>query len=591
MKKLRQDAQIIMEAGIRASLADEAVYEALSGFHPGWGKTILIAVGKAAWDMANAAFSYGIRIDEGIVLTKHKHSKGPLPRTEIYEAGHPVPDEFCYPAARRILEITSDLTKDDTVLFLVSGGASALFEYSSLPLEELQRISSELLKCGASIDEINTVRKRLSLVKGGRFGAHCAPAKVFAVLLCDVLSGRADIVGSGPAAPDQSTVKEAEEVLHKYGITLNGEGERLLHREPVTSLPHCTNILGADIRRLMSSAEKTAESLGYKVLTVPEYMTCEAKDAGQWMAEKINVIAKRSAQPVALIAGGETVVKVTGNGLGGRNQEIALSAARYLDHIPACVFSFGSDGTDGPTDAAGGYIDPDIVKKMRECGIDPAEVLARNDSYRALEKAGGLLITGPTGTNVNDLTCALYWPLSPLDAADIQKDDPDITEIRGLYERAFPSDERMPWEILLQYLDEDRTLTKYSAFGKPVGFTYTYRTEDMIYLGYFAVEEDDRHYGCGQEILAHLIGNNPGKRIIIDIEKEDENDPVTVTRKNFYRHAGFHDTDVAYRFYGVDYELMVYGGTASKEDWDLLARRHWGKNIRRPVYYDKEDKS
>ena len=187
--------------------------------------------------------------------------------------------------------------------------------------------------------------------------------------------------------------------------------------------------------------------------------------------------------------------------------------------------------------------------------------------------------------------CALYFPLSPLTPFRVNKSRTDLHEVRALYERAFPADERMPFRSLLKYLDNDRVMTVYASCGELIGFTYTFRHEDMIYLGYFAIEEDCRSYGCGSEVLRQLIQDNPGMRIIIDIEKEDPGNQETVTRKNFYRRAGFAETEVAYRFYGVDYELMVYGGHASEEDWDHLAKAHWGGMIKMPVYYEKTEDS
>ena len=213
---LREDAKFIYENAIRHSLPNSAVKEALSKFELPYGKLILVAIGKAAWQMANAAHGeLGDKIDCGIVITKHEHSRGEIGTLEIYEAGHPVPDEAGLRASRRVLEVTSNLSKEDVVLFLVSGGGSALFEYVDFPLEELSALTNQMLASGASIEEMNTVRKHLSSVKGGRFAEHVAPAKVFAVVLSDIISSRLDMIASGPTVADSTTAEDAVAIAKK----------------------------------------------------------------------------------------------------------------------------------------------------------------------------------------------------------------------------------------------------------------------------------------------------------------------------------------------------------------------------------------
>ena len=405
---LRTDANIIIKKAIHNVLPDEAVKRAFSVRKSAKGKTILVSVGKAAWSMANAAYEcMQKKPDAGIVITKYEHSKGPIGKLEIFEAGHPIPDENSYRATRRALEMTTALEEEDEVIFLLSGGGSALFEYPLVEADEVQKITAQLLSCGANIVEINTIRKRLSAVKGGRFGIHCNPAKVFCVILSDIAGDPLDMIASGPAYPDTSTCADAERIIEKYGLELSEDAKVFLKVETPKQLTGIETQVTGNVKQLCDAAQEACKELGYQVIRVTDELDCEAYQAGEILvrlAEKY----QNAQVPLAFICGGETVVKVTGTGKGGRNQELALSVAEGIVNMDnVAVFSVGSDGTDGPTDAAGGYVDGSTLKQLKAAGIDVKESLKNHDSYHALKAVDGLIITGPTGTNVNDLTVLL----------------------------------------------------------------------------------------------------------------------------------------------------------------------------------------
>ena len=408
-RELRKMADQIVKESIRRVLPDEAVKRALKDFVPLEGKLILVSAGKAAWQMAAAAVQVLPRIDSGMVITKYGHVKGELPGILCKEAGHPVPDENGFRATREALELVRPLGEEDSVLFLLSGGGSALFEDPLIPGDELQEITRQLLSCGADITEINTIRKRLSGVKGGRFAEACAPAKVYSIVLSDVLGDPLDMIASGPACPDPTTCEQAKGIARRYQLKVSDEAEALFGQETPKSLNNVKTQITGSVRELCSAAQSACEKLGFATVMLTDRLCCEAKEAGSFLAS----IARSHAgekQPLAFIAGGETVVHLKGNGKGGRNQELALSAADGISGLKnAAVFSVGSDGTDGPTDAAGGYVDGDTCGALKEKGIDIRQALEGNDAYTALEAVEGLIITGPTGTNVNDVSIALVW--------------------------------------------------------------------------------------------------------------------------------------------------------------------------------------
>lgn len=357
---LRQRAEAIWTAAIRAVLPDEAVRRALEHFHP-QGRVFLVAAGKAAWQMAHAALAELGRVDGGIVITKYGHVRGPLPGVTCCEAGHPVPDDNSFAATQRALALVSGLRADDTVLFLLSGGGSALFEKPLLPAEELQAITQALLACGADIVEINTIRKRLSAVKGGRFALACAPAAVYSVVLSDILGDPLDMIASGPACPDSSTCAQAAAIAKKYRLALSPAAAALLRQETPKTLPNVTTKITGSVRELCRAAADACRAEGYEPVLLTDCLCCEAREAGSLLGSIARTHAGQGRRR-AFIAGGETVVHLTGHGLGGRNQELALAAA-------------------------------------------PA--LADNDAYHALQAVGGLIMTGPTGTNVNDVAVVL----------------------------------------------------------------------------------------------------------------------------------------------------------------------------------------
>lgn len=404
---LRKDAEQIVRESITAVLPDEAVRRTLKDYRPSAGKTLLVAVGKAGWQMAKAAVDTLGQLDGGIVITKYGHVKGELPGITCYEAGHPVPDENSFAATRRVLELVEKLTGDDTVIFLISGGGSALFELPLIPEEEIKDITFQLLASGADIVEINTIRKRLSAVKGGRFALACAPAKMLSIVLSDILGDSLDMIASGPAYPDSSTCAEAKAIVEKYGLRLSPAALQLLDQETPKSLENVETYINGSVRALCSAAAAAAKKLGYEPVFLTDQLSCEAREAGSFLASILKSHAG-GHQSIAFIAGGETVVHLTGNGCGGRNQELALAAVPSISGIPgAAVFSVGSDGTDGPTDAAGGYVDHESLSEFELHRISIFDVLKNNDAYPALKTVGGLIFTGPTGTNVNDVAVAL----------------------------------------------------------------------------------------------------------------------------------------------------------------------------------------
>lgn len=404
-QKLRQDADAIIRAAIAAVLPDEAVRRALKGRHfP--GRVLLVAAGKAAWQMARAAVEALGPVDAGIVVTKYGHVQGQLPGVICYEAGHPVPDENSFRATQAALNLVAGAKETDTVLFLLSGGGSALFEKPLIPGGELQDITQQLLACGADIVEMNTIRKRLSAVKGGRFALACAPARVYSIVLSDILGDPLDMIASGPAVPDRSTCAQAQAIAETYGLRLSGAARACLQQETPKALDNVETHITGSVRELCAVAAAACGQLGYQPVLLTDHLDCEAREAGRFLADIARTHAGRG-QATAYLAGGETVVRLTGHGLGGRNQELALAAAPGLAGLPAAVFSVGSDGTDGPTDAAGGYVDGDTAAALAARGLDAGAVLADNDAYHALQAVDGLIVTGPTGTNVNDVAVVL----------------------------------------------------------------------------------------------------------------------------------------------------------------------------------------
>lgn len=413
---LKADAKNIIERAIAACLPGDAVKKYLDGRTFSSGRLIVIAVGKAAWLMASSAHDVlNDRIDEGLVITKYDHAKDPIQGFRIIEAGHPVSDANSCFATETAIHMVEGLKPEDNVLFLLSGGASALFEkpLNGIGYDEIGNLNRQLLKSGASIDEINIVRKHLSAVKGGRFAEMIYPAKVTSIIISDVLGDRPDSIGSGPTVPDMSTVEEAVDIVRKHEIVLTKAAWEALAIETPETLNHAVNYISGSVRDLVGAAKIAAIEAGYHVKILTDHLDMEAEKAGKLLATTgleymENVPDGCVLLPRCYIAGGETVVRVRGCGKGGRNQHLVLSAAIAIagrEHI--AIASAGSDGTDGPTDAAGGICDGYSILKMEYGGHSAQEYLQNNDSYHALERCGGLIKTGPTGTNVNDLSLVM----------------------------------------------------------------------------------------------------------------------------------------------------------------------------------------
>lgn len=413
MITIKDDAVKIISQAIDAVLPEAAVQKQLLALALPDSLTV-VAVGKAAWRMARAAKDeLGDRISQGVVITKYGHALGDIPDLEIFEAGHPLLDQNSITATQRVLEMVEPLGTKETVLFLVSGGGSALFEapLAGIHLDDLANLNQQLLKSGANIVEINTLRKHLSAVKGGRFAQRVAPAKIISLVLSDVLGDRLDSIASGPAYPDSSTSAEALAIVDKYRLDLPPRMRAALRTETPKTVDNAETTIIGSVRVVAEVAANLASSLGYSPLILTTSLDCEAREAGRFLAaiaREVLASGQPVAPPCAIILGGETVVKVKGDGAGGRNQELALAAALEIAGQERVVIgSAGTDGTDGPTDAAGGVVDGGTVGRIRDGGIDPYQALHNNDAYPALAAGGDLLKTGPTGTNVNDICIVL----------------------------------------------------------------------------------------------------------------------------------------------------------------------------------------
>lgn len=402
------DAQYVIQTALAACQPDAAVRRALEGKTFSSGKIYLVAAGKAAWQMAScAAELLGERLSGGVVVTKYDHSKGEIPGCTVYEGGHPVPDENSFRGTQAAIDLVTGLQKEDTVVFLVSGGGSALFESPLISGENLAGLTRQLLACGADIVEMNTIRKRMSRVKGGKFARLCAPAQVYAIVLSDILGDPLDMIASGPAYPDRSTREDAWAVVEKYGLELTEEMKGLLDVETPKQLDNVETVITGSVRELCEAAAGACREKGYETVVLTDLLCCQAREAGSFLAS-IAKSHENSGRSLAFLAGGETVVRLTGSGLGGRNQELALAAAPGIAGMKdTVVLSVGSDGTDGPTDAAGGMVDGQTEEKLTKAGLSVHQVLGDNDAYHALERVGGLIHTGPTGTNVNDVAVVL----------------------------------------------------------------------------------------------------------------------------------------------------------------------------------------
>ena len=391
-KQLINHANQIVKYAINNVLPTKAVQEALKGFPTVKGKTYIIAIGKAAYSMAKAANST-ISCHKGLIVTKYHHSKGPIANFEIIEAGHPILDANSLKAGQKALDLVQNLSKDDVVIFLVSGGGSALFESALVDLATLQDINQQLLKSGANIQEINTIRKRLSKVKGGKLALACQPAQVFNIILSDVINDPLDIIASGCTIEDQTTSQDAYNIINKYQLDVSKEVKQLLCQDGVKHLDNVTTKFAGNNTMFKNAAIKKCRQLGYQVIDIAHPLTCDINQAEK---EMIALYQANKDKHCAIIASGEITLQIKGNGLGGRNQQLALQLANKLDDN-ACALCISSDGTDGPTDCDGAYCQKDMLDDRLQ------DYLNRNDSYHYLESIGGLIKTGPTGSNVCDL--------------------------------------------------------------------------------------------------------------------------------------------------------------------------------------------
>ena len=444
---LRRHAVQILGAGVAAADPAGAVWHAVR--YDGTGLTIgettydltalarviVVGAGKGSARMA-AALEHllGDRITGGAVTTKYGYLE-PLKKVTLIEAGHPLPDAAGLEGARLIAAHARGAGAHDLVLVVISGGGSALLPLPvpGVALEEKIATTDLLLRSGATITEVNTVRKHLSSLKGGQLARLAAPARVVTLVLSDVLGNPLDAIASGPTVPDPTTFADALGVIDRYSLraSLPAAVGRHLERgaagaEPETPKPGdplfatTQAVVVGDIDVAAGAAVERAEALGYRARLCDTAVQGEARDVGArfgTMVHQTRGSDPLARRPLCLVMGGETTVTVRGRGRGGRNQELALGAAQSIAGLPqTLVAAFGTDGTDGPTDAAGAVVDGETLARARACGLDPAAALANNDTYSFFERLDDLIVTGPTNTNVNDLWLALVGP-APAGAA------------------------------------------------------------------------------------------------------------------------------------------------------------------------------
>jgi glycerate 2-kinase len=438
-KRLRKDARTVLDAAIEAADPERAVErfvaregdrlcvgEELKLNLSDYARILVVGAGKAGAAMARALERIiGDRITDGLICVKYGHGL-PLQKLRLAEGAHPVPDRSGADAASQIVRILESAGENDLVFSLISGGGSALLPAAIPPitLEQKQQLTEELLAVGAGIHEINTVRKHLSLSKGGNLMRAAYPARVVNLMLSDVIGDDPDTIASGPFVPDTTTFAEAEQILTRYGLmdsTAPEIAERIRQgvagraqenpQEGDPMFDRATNVIvGSNIQSLMAAAVKARE-LGYHTLVLSSTISGDTTAAAHFhasLAEEIRKTGNPVEPPACLVSGGETTVKVVGDGLGGRNQEFALALVEGASRIPGALFlSAGTDGTDGPTDAAGAVVDSETLERAISMGMDPGDFLRNNDSYHFFERLGDLIITGPTRTNVMDVRVVL----------------------------------------------------------------------------------------------------------------------------------------------------------------------------------------
>ena len=420
--KLRRDALAIFRAALRAADPQEGIRRALPQFQhlldPSYDHIYVVGAGKASAAMAQAVERIlAKRITSGLINTKHGHL-AKLKRIQLNECAHPVPDQAGVDGARRIAQIAAQATENDLVICLISGGASALLPLPApgLTLEDKQQVTRQLLACGANIHEINTVRKHLSAIQGGQLAALAAPAQLLTLVLSDVIGDDLSVIGSGPTVPDYSTYSEARAILAHFRITPPPAVQKHLEQaaqENPTTLPNAQTIIIGGNRLAVDAAAAEAERRHYHPLVLSTTIEGETRDVARMhaaIAREVSETGRPAKAPACLISGGETTVTLTGEGLGGRNQEFVLAAA--LD-LPAgtVVLSAGTDGTDGPTDATGAIADSTTLQKAKARGLDPRASLNGHNAYPFFDALGDLIKTGPTGTNVMDIRLFLIAPV------------------------------------------------------------------------------------------------------------------------------------------------------------------------------------
>lgn len=404
-------------------------------------RIFVIGAGKASTSMASGVERVlGDRIDGGVIVTKYGYLAG-LERVEAHQAGHPIPDQAGVEGTRRMLDLLSQTGKDDLVLCLISGGGSALLllPAEGISLEEKQQVTQVLLQCGATIDEINAIRKHTSSIKGGQLARMVFPATLVTLILSDVVGDRLDVIASGPTVPDESTFADCLAIVDKYALQdripraiLNRLRAGWSDRVPETPKPEdpvfksCQNLVVGSNRLAVEAAYRRAAELGFNPLTISTFVEGETREVAKVhtaMAKEVLSSGSPVPPPACLISGGETTVTIRGKGIGGRNQEFALAAALGIDGLEGVVIlSAGTDGTDGPTDAAGAIADWRTVEQARGLGLDAQAYLDDSDSHRFFQQLNDLVVTGPTGTNVMDLRLMLVaktgddpeiWPPFP----------------------------------------------------------------------------------------------------------------------------------------------------------------------------------
>jgi glycerate 2-kinase len=437
-KQMRRDAAAIFRASLRAADPYEAVLRQVTVTDgvmkigrqsyrlDRYRRIYVIGAGKASAVMARAVEKLlGKRIAGGLVNVKYEHV-APLRRVELNECGHPVPDTAGEKGASRIAEIAAAADSSDLVICLLSGGGSALMPAPAggVTLEEKQQTTRLMLACGANIHEMNAVRKHLSAMKGGQLARLASPAAVLSLILSDVIGDDLDVIASGPTAPDRSSFEDACSILERYQLWkqlpeavrarlgAGARGEVLETPKPGDALfAKVQNVIVGSNRLAVDAAAAEAKRLGWRPLVLSTLIEGETRDVARMHAaivKEVRLSGRPTRPPVCLISGGETTVTLRGQGKGGRNQEFALAAAvdlAGLDNV--VVLSGGTDGTDGPTDAAGAIADGRTLERASAAGMNALDVLARNDSYHFFAPLNDLLMTGPTGTNVMDVRLLL----------------------------------------------------------------------------------------------------------------------------------------------------------------------------------------